>query len=361
MKGTLGWLRSSLRQRTDIESLRRVNMRPYILAAGLAAAALTTTAPANAQQRVVCKTDGNGRLAATVVGAGIGAILGRVVTGRHGGTAGALVGGGVGGLAGNQLAKTDNDNCRQAYGYYDDQNRWHANAIAANEARGFYDRDGNWVDGAPNGYYDSSNRWVALQGDSNYAGYRDKNGRYVPVTARGYYANDGQWIDAAAPGYYDRNGRWIAGPATGYYDANGRWMTGTSVAYRETQPGYWDNGRWVRGDVRGYYDSRGRWISTAATGGTVTTASYENARTRPVAERIDRMEGRIQRNADRGVISRSEAMAARDELRRISKENTRLRVNGRLSARDEDYIQQRLDRLSESVHAEINDTDRRPG
>jgi hypothetical protein len=341
-------------------------MRNYILAAGLVAAAVATV-PADAA--VVCRQDGNGRLAATVVGAGIGAILGRVIAGREDGTAGALIGAAGGGLAGNQLAKSD-DNCSYAYGYYDEQNRWHANAISADRARGYYDRDGHWVAGTPNGYYDSANRWVALPGDPAGAGYTNRDGRWVPVAVSGYYDREGHWVEASAPGYYD-HGRWVSGPVqSGHYNASGVWVAGSSGSRSagggwaaETQPGYYDDqGRWRAGQVTGYYDARGRWVSIG--GAAVGNANYGGRDAGPVRDvrtREARIEQRIQRNRDNGTLSRREARNAMDQLASIRREDrSRRRYNGTLSARDEAYLQSRLDDLSATVRVDREDRDNRP-
>ena len=336
-------------------------MRTYILAAGLAAAAVTTT---QANAATVCRQDSSGRTVATIAGVGVGAILGRVVTGKHGGTAGAIVGGALGGVAANQLAKDDTPRCDRAYGYYDENYRWHANAQAAN-AEGYYDRDGNWVSGPPNGYYDRNNRWVAFNGDPAAAGYRDRNGRWVPVGASGYYAADGQWVSATAPGYYDSRGRWIAGPVAGRYNANGVWVADTN-RYGEpsggwgyqTQPGYYDsNGRWVRGETTGYYDARGRWVSS---GGSVTAANYGRSNL-SVAERAARIQDRIDRNRANGTLSRAEAQRATAEVAAIRREDRRLRSRGALRERDARYLQDRLDRVAIQVRIDRNDNDNRPG
>ena len=338
-------------------------MRNYIIAAALAATAITT-APAQSQT-VVCKQDSGGRLAATVVGAGIGAVLGRVITGRHGGTTGAIVGGVVGGVGANQLAKSDQDNCSRAYGYYDDQGRWHANRIERGQAVGYYDRGGTWVQGTPNGYYDGD-RWVALNGDAETSGYYDRDGRWVPVAASGYYAADDQWVPVSAPGYYDRSGRWVAGPVNGRYDSTGRWTTDSSTNYRPagngwvaaSQPGYYDaNGRWHAGQVTGYYDARGRWVSMG--GGGASNVAYN--RGGDVMTRIDRINSRIERNRANGQLSAREANAARKELTGIKSAEARFRRNdGTYSARDEAFLQQRLDKLAATVRADREDSDYRP-
>lgn len=336
-------------------------MKNYILAAGIAAAALVSTQVSAA---TVCKQDNTGRTVATVAGAGIGAILGRVIDGGRHKEVGTIGGAIAGGIAGNQLAKDDTPRCDVSYGYYDESGRWHANRIDASAARGYYDRDNRWVDGAPNGYYDNNNRWVSFNGDAQYAGYRDRDGRWVPVGVSGYYAADGQWVQANAPGYYDR-GRWVSGPAYGSYDANGRWIpgsaSGTPVGYWEARrmPGYYDeNGRWVRGDVTGYYDARGRWVTTG-TIGRPTNVAY--GRDLDVRTREARISARIDRQRSRGDISSSEARRARNELASIQRDEASMRRSGgRFTANEESVIHQRLDALTQQLRAD-RDEDRYPG
>ncbi len=342
-------------------------MRKFIFAAGVAALAMSGAVSAPAQAASVCKQDNTGRTVATIAGAGIGAILGRVIDGGRHKEVGTIGGALAGGLAGNQLAKDDRPRCDEAYGYYDESGRWHANRIAASSARGYYDRDNRWVEGPPNGYYDRGNRWVSFDGDSQYAGYRDRDGRWVPVGVSGYYAADGQWVQSSAPGYYDRGGRWVAGPAYGSYDANGVWIprsasggapVGSWEAYNAS--GYYDqNGRWVRGSTTGYYDARGRWVSTGATAGGSDRMAQRNLDTRTRADRIGQ---RIDRQRERGVISKSEAQSARTELASIRREDDRLRASGgRFTANEQSLIHQRLDRLSTEIRADRMDDDNRPG
>lgn len=330
-------------------------MRTYLIAASIAA----LTASGAAQAATVCKQDSTGRTVATVAGAGIGAILGRVIDGGRHKEAGTIIGGVAGGVAGNQLAKGD-DRCDVSYGYYDEGGRWHANRIDARAARGYYDRDNRWIDGAPNGYYDGNNRWIAFNGDSQYSGYRDRDGRYVPVGVTGYYAADGQWVQASSPGYYDR-GRWVAGPAAGRYDSDGRWIadtnrynTPTGYWQAQTQPGYYDeNGRWVRGETTGYYDGRGRWVSTGVAS---RPSSVAYTRSRDVRVREARFEERIERLRDNGAISKNEARRARDQLASIRRDEANMRASGgRFTSNEESVIHQRLDQLGATLRADRND------
>jgi len=340
-------------------------MRKYLIAASLAALAIGS----GAQAATVCKQDNSGRTVATIAGAGIGAILGRVIDGGRHKEVGTIGGAVVGGIAGNQLAKDDRPRCDVAYGYYDESGRWHANRIDASAARGYYDRDNRWIEGAPNGYYDRNNNWVAFNGDAAYAGYRDRDGRWVPIGVSGYYAADGEWVQASAPGYYDTRGRWVAGPAYGSYDANGRWISGSAtssspVGYWEARrvSGYYDtNGRWVRGEVVGYYDARGRWVTTGTTSGYGRPQNVAYGRNLDVDTRQARIAERIERQRDRGVISRSEARAARNELASIRADENRMRRSGgRFTANEESVIHQRLDRLTQQLRADRDD-DRYPG
>ncbi|RYD95846.1 MAG: glycine zipper 2TM domain-containing protein [Sphingomonadales bacterium] len=322
----------------------------------IAASIAALAASGAAHSATVCKQDNTGRVVATVVGAGIGAILGNVIDGGSNRTAGTLVGAGVGGVAANQLAK-DGKRCNEAYGYYDESGRWHANRIDSSSARGYYDRDNRWVDGAPNGYYDNNNRWVAFNGESQYSGYRDRDGRWVPVGVSGYYAADGQWVGANAPGYYS-NGRWVSGPAYGRYDANGRWVADRNYQpsgwQMQSQPGYYDErGRWVRGETTGYYDARGRWVSTG--GGRAGNVAYNS---RDIRTREARIQQRIDRMRQNGTLSSAEARRARNELSSIKSDESRMRRSGgRFTSNEENVIHQRLDNLGQTLRAERDDND----
>ena len=346
-------------------------MRKHILAAGIAAAALLPTL-ALAQQ--TCEErQHNNRVAGTVIGAGLGAVLGSQVSGKGARTEGSVVGALAGGLAGNQLSKSKT-NCASpnAYGYYDSNGAWHANAVDRASASGYYDRDGRWVDGVPNGYYDRDGRWIAANTEVAAAGYYDRNGRWVPASAGGYYDVNGQWVSASASGYYDSRGRWVAGPATGRYDANGRWIAGQPAGHRDAngvwvadaQPGYYDsNGRWHAGQTYGYYDARGRWIATApAAGGYASNASYTSGGVwagapMDIRGRQAWLQDRINRGASTGSLSRREADDARRELSRIDSQERAMPHdrNGRLSPSNAAIIQARQDDLARSIRADRRD------
>jgi hypothetical protein len=335
-------------------------MRKSLLAAGIAAAALLPTF-ALAQQS--CEQQHDNRVAGTVVGAGIGALLGAAIAGRHDTGTGVVVGGLSGAVVGNQLTRPTAD-CAHAYGYYDSNGRWHANGVARGYATGYYDRSGAWVDGAPNGYYDGQGRWIAAASTADASGYYDRDGRWVPASAAGYYDTDGQWVAGSASGHYEQ-GRWIAGPVIGRYDDNGRWIAGQSDGHRDVngvwvadaQPGYYDSrGRWVAGSAMGYYDDQGRWIATApAAGDRGSDAAYESASdwgdSRPGVRAHEAwLERRIQSELNNGTLSQSEAdqaMRPLDSIRRD--EMSRRGDDGRLSPRDETYFSAELDSLNNST------------
>lgn len=326
-------------------------MRIQILAAGVCAAALIPTA-AFAQQ--TCEQRQNNRVAGTVVGAGIGAIAGSAVAGRGDRNEGAVIGGLAGALIGNQMAKGQPD-CTRAYGYYDNNGAWHANAVARNSASGYFDRNGAWVEGAPRGYYARDGRWVEASTDISSAGYYDGRGLWVPASASGYYTNEGRWIAAAAPGRYDRSGRWIPGPATGRYNSDGHWISGEAAGRRDAngvwiadpQPGYYENGRWIRGEALGYYDARGRWIPTDDRQQRV---DYQNRGAQSIDERQAELGQNIRRSMDSGRLSRADGADAMRTLASIEREERSLRNRqGNLGPRARATINGRLDRLSASI------------
>jgi len=328
-------------------------MRIQTLVAGVCAAALIPTA-ALAQQ--TCEQRQNSRIAGTVVGAGVGAIAGSAVAGRGDRSEGAVIGGLAGALLGNQLSKSKAD-CARAYGYYDNNGVWHANDVARSDAAGYFDRNGDWIDGAPRGHYDRDGRWVQAGVDASSAGYYDTRGLWVPASASGYYTQDGRWVAAAAPGYYDRSGRWIATAATGRYNSDGEWMPGQAsgrydangVWVADPQPGYYENGRWIRGEALGYYDTRGRWISTDSRQG-----GYASQDRPSIDERQADLGQRIERNMQRGQLSRYEGQKALRTLAAIERDERSMRNRrGMLGARNEAALHARLDRLSASVREDL--------
>ncbi|MET3665618.1 glycine zipper 2TM domain-containing protein [Caulobacter sp. 1776] len=340
-------------------------MRIQTLVAGVCAAALIPTV-ALAQQ--TCEQRQSNRVVGTLAGAGLGALAGSAVAGHGNRNEGAVIGGLTGALIGNQATKGKPD-CARAYGYYDNQGAWHANTVARSDAAGYFDREGDWVEGAPRGYYGRDGRWVQANTDASTSGYYANN-LYVPTSASGYYTQDGRWVPAAS-GYYEQSGRWVEGPATGRYDADGRWMAGQASGRRDAngawiadpQPGYYSKGRWIRGETTGYYDTRGQWT---ATDGRAQRADYP----RPDHDRgHDRGQGatdiddrqaqlaeRINRGARSGRLSRTEVQQARRTLVAIERQERSLRNRqGYLGPRGQAIISARLDGLSDNLRMDVRD------
>lgn len=251
-------------------------MRKHILMAGFAAISLIPASAFaqtreqsrdQAETRSSCDRQRDNRVIATVAGAGVGGVLGNVVAGSGDKLLGTVIGAAGGAVIGNQLAKPSND-CARAYGYYDENNRWHATGVSADRAQGYYDRDGNWMTGAPNGHYDGANRWISNNGPTRGEGYYTDQRGWVPASANGYYDRNDQWVAGSDTGQYDGNGRWIAGSggqpvrradAYGYYDTQGLWHAAAPQQDRAT--GYYDrNNTWVSGTPNGHYDERGNWV-----------------------------------------------------------------------------------------------------
>jgi Glycine zipper 2TM domain len=337
---------------------KRTVMKTSIFAAGIALAILTPSV-AMAQDDG-CRRDGNGRIVGTAIGAGAGGVLGNVIAGRGDKTEGTIIGAVVGGIIGNQVSKSDRG-CNRAYGYYDQDGRWHATGVSTNEARGYYDRDGRWVEGQPNGYYDNG-RWVASNSSDGSSGYVDRNGYWVPTNAAGYYDRDGRWVGGTANGYYDTNGRWVAGPTRGHYDSRGRWIAGDAGYASEAngswnsveQPGYYDsNGRWRAGKAYGYYDSRGRWVATRE-GSYGDNTDYRpgngqydmNKMPTDISTRISWLREYVRSGVQARRINRSDAQYARSELNAVESQNRMFNRDGRFTQREENTIDKRLDRLT---------------
>jgi len=330
--------------------------------AGLAAAALV---PSIALAQQSCEQQHNGQVADTFAGAGAGALIGSAIAPRGDRAAGAVIGAASGAVIGSQVARPYAD-CRHAYGYYDHANQWHANAIDRADARGYYDRDGAWVDGAPNGYYDGGGRWIAAATDPMANGYDDGHGRWVPASADGYYDDSGLWV-ASVSGHYDDNGRWVPGQAMGAYDVSGRWIAGArsghagpdGVWIADAQPGYYDSDHhWRSGEIRGYYDSQGVWMATPRS----ADASGADADFQGPADRRDldrreaRLEQRIRSASHDGILNREDTDNDLTRLDSIRHQEAGMRDGaGQLSPQDEGQLQDRLDHLNAELRKTLGD------
>ena len=121
--------------------------RKYLLAGFAMAAAL----PSLAFAQETCEQRAQNRVAGTVIGGVAGALLGSAVSNHSEKTTGAVVGGIAGAVVGNQLAKGPAD-CQHAYGWYDNEGRWHGGNADPQVASGYYDQRGQWVYGRPVDY-----------------------------------------------------------------------------------------------------------------------------------------------------------------------------------------------------------------
>ena len=332
-------------------------MRKHLLVAGLAVATLF---PTFAQAQATCQERRDNRVASTVVGATIGALLGNAIA-KNDRTTGTIVGAVGGGVIGNQIGKANGD-CARAYGYYDNNRVWHANTRGSVRATGYYDRNGNWVEGAPNGYYDANGRWIATGSQATAAGYYDAQRHWVPASSQGYYDKKGRWVSGTASGYYDRRHRWIPGPAMGYYNNDGRWVSGQRPGTRnedgvwvtDPQAGHYDqNGRWVRGQVMGYYDARGRWIATSAqqqSSSGYNRPGWSGAR-EDTRAREAWFDQRIRQAINDRTISRSDGDYALRTLAAIKRDDEDMRrQDDGLSPDDQNQILARLDDLAREVN-----------
>lgn len=295
---------------------------------------------ARTQSQTTCEQQRSTRVVATVGGAAAGGVLGNVVAGKGDKRLGTVIGAVGGAIVADQVAKPGRD-CRDAYGYYDQEGRWHASGIGSNEARGYYDREGSWVEGPPNGRYGDDGRWVTYSGSNR---------------GEGDYRSDGEWVPASANGYFDRNEKWVTGSKSGRYDNRGRWVTGTDTGsssrrdakgnwVADPQPGYYDNGRWIAGAATGYYDGRGQ--NNAGTGGaSVIGGGYGTGR--PIVTQLSDLDQYVRTaRSDRRLDARTAASVRRD-LMAIRGDEKKMRHDrmGNLSARDETALQARVDRVN---------------
>ena len=126
-------------------------MRKLLLIASAAVLGLPSLAAAQESCR---EQQHNNRVVGTVVGAGLGALVGSAVAGHGsrgvGAVAGAVGGGAIGNVAGGASVHCE----RYTSGYYDTDHVWH-------EANGYYDRGGVWHYYG-NGYYDRDGRWIVV-------------------------------------------------------------------------------------------------------------------------------------------------------------------------------------------------------
>jgi hypothetical protein len=188
-------------------------MRSLVAASSLLALSSFAIVPAASAQVRACEQHNN-QTTGTVVGAIGGALLGSALGGHGHKSDGAIVGALGGAIVGNQIGKNSvTADCSHAYGFYDNDGRWHANPVDRNVATGYYDRSGRWSNGTPNGYYASNGAWVSATADMR-QGYYDNSGRWVPPQVDGYYDANNRWVAVSAPPprYAGNNDYWNGAP-----------------------------------------------------------------------------------------------------------------------------------------------------
>jgi hypothetical protein len=138
--------------------------------------------------------------------------------------------------------------------------------------------------------------------------------------------------------------------AYGFYDDSGNWHA-NAVSRNEAQ-GYYDrNGNWIDGAPSGRWDDSGRYVASNAPGYGYN-AAYAGGPDAPrdVRQRFAWLNERIRRGQNDGSLSRREADRALRDLDQVQREERRMNHRrGRLSQRDEAYIQQRLDTISSDI------------
>ncbi len=145
--------------------------------------------------------------------------------------------------------------------------------------------------------------------------------------------------------------------AYGYYDRDSQWHA--NAVARENAQGYYDrNGAWVVGAPTGHYDTAGRWVVTGAYGSPVVypNGQFQSGARRDIYTRENRLEQRISSAIDNGSLSRADARDDTHTLNSIRRQERELRgADGRLSQRDEDRLQGRLDQLSDQLRQSIGE------
>ncbi|MGA0599421.1 glycine zipper 2TM domain-containing protein [Caulobacter sp. KR2-114] len=249
--------------------------RHALIAAAVAVAALT---PAIASAQNVCEQrKSEQRVGGTLLGAGVGALIGSQLAGHDSRGTGAVLGAVGGGIIGNQASKSNRD-C-SGYGYYDGSGVWHANVS------GYYDRQGHWIAANGGGYYDANGVW----------------------RTRG-------------PGYMDSDGYWVA-------DNNAR----------APQPAY---------GAPAYAGSYGADVA-------YTSPRYG------IRQREDWLDRQISAGEQDASLTPRESRSVRRDLADIRRrEEAYRRPDGTLRDRDRDYLQSRLDSLSDRIR-DLRDNDRR--
>ena len=304
-----------------------------LAAASIAALAIPTLAiPTLANADTICHHEqSTNRAVGTVVGAGLGALIGGAVAGHHDTGLGVALGAIGGGVAGNVIGGASVSCDRYDNGYYDRSGQWH-------DAHGYYEH-GRWVATTPGaGYYDNDGRWIA---ETPQPVFYSQSGPPIIAPPEPAYA-------APPPGYYG-----AAPQPRGYYDSRGRW-----VAAPPQQPGYYGTAP----QQQGYYDAQGRWVSPRQQGYNRAPAAGDYGA--PVAAdsgpdfdtRLDRVQQRIQNGQASGRLSGDVAERALHDLDDIRRrESSYINYHGGLSGDDLTELNSRLDGVVARVRSQSGD------
>lgn len=92
--------------------------------------------------------------------------------------------------------------------------------------------------------------------------------------------------------------------------------------------------------------------AAAALLGNTPQAFAQAPSTWEIHSRIEAAHERINRNFDRGALSRHDAKRLRDELNAIRDTEARMRQDGRLDRREREILDRKLDRLNKEISAE---------
>jgi hypothetical protein len=169
--------------------------------------------------------------------------------------------------------------------------------------------------------------------------------------------------DCSGYGYYDGSGTWHAN-VSGYYDRDHNWIAANNG-------GYYDNGGVWHARGSGYMDSDGYWVASGApvgqpyadngppyAGGYGSDASYTSQRY-SVRQREDWLDQQISAGQQDASLTPREAWQVRRDLNDIRRrEAAYRRPDGSLRDRDRQYLQSRLDSLSDRLR-DLRGNDRR--
>lgn len=274
-------------------------MMKHLLAAGLVAA-VSIPSLASAQSNCQDRRHDN-RVAGTVIGAGLGALLGNVVSEGGGKTGGTIIGGVGGAVAGNVIAGSGTHCGENRYGYYDQSGQWVPNTRNAE------------------GYYDANGQWVTTRAD--YAPRSDQG--YAQPSEQGYaQPYDQRDAQPSYQGYAQPSDPNYARPAYQTY------AQPSDQGYAQPAPGYSQDGA---------YSNRDRWADAP----------------RDTRQREAWLDRRIRQQMANGQLGYREGRRALRDLASIrQRDNSYRNYDGRLNRDQQDYIEAQLAQVRDRVRGQ---------